>query len=187
MCVWYERTDEDTLCSRWQQWWGLWEQGASGGSIDDGSDSACARMKRRRLGDQGYRGLYSHCQDSMTTRELTSHIKHFTFKLFKVGHLNLKCVLVLFSVLGGLSLTLWLSHLHRKHIFILLILFFFPRLSAATSCSLAAVKMLHYTLVLTWDRVMAKRGTLLLNSYAFELKTYPKTLNRIFKSVTWSD
>lgn len=69
----------------------VWEQGASGGSSDDASGSACARMKRRRLRVQVYRGLYSHCQDSMTTPELTSHIKHFTFKLFKVGHLNLKC------------------------------------------------------------------------------------------------
>lgn len=63
-----------------------WEQGASGGSFDDGSGSACARMKRRRLRVQGYRGPYSHGQDSMNTPELTSHIEHFTLKLFKVEH-----------------------------------------------------------------------------------------------------
>lgn len=69
----------------------VWEQGASGGSFDDGSGSACARMKRRLLRVQGYRAPYSRCQDSMTTPELTSHIKHFTVKLFKVGQLNLNC------------------------------------------------------------------------------------------------
>lgn len=155
-------------------------------------------MKRRHLRVQGYRGPYSHCPDSTTTPELTSHIKHFTFKLFKVGHLNLKCyhlcvcfiscVLVLCSACGGLGLTLRqiISPPQETYFyFINTVFFFFFNLSAAASCSLAAVKtLLRYTLhhsVLNRDRVTVKRGTLLFKSYAITLRTHRKMLSRVLK------